>query len=632
MTLPRFRLKGSVLDLPDVLSPEGLESVTFTPNTRGQMVGIGGNLIRPESVTVTLDADGSINGTIGVELLANDSALNLAAPLQWSVQVNTADLRPRSFWFVAPGDGAIVHLGDVAATPFQAAQGLTRGPVGVDGVEAVGGNIQFTLNGDPVGNPIDFGAISSVTWTGITGKPAVIAAGATQADARAAIGAGTSSLAIGTTGITAKVGDYTPSSGEITAALGYTPENAAMKAQNNGYASLDSAGKIPSSQLPLTVVEYQGTLNASTGTPALVDGTGNTGDIYRVSVAGTRTFGTGTTLTLRVGDYVIYNGATWEKSATTDTVASVATLKGDVTGTALKSALSLDQVTNTSDANKPVSSATQAALDGKSDVGHTHIQADISGLTTALAGKQPLATNLTAFAAKSAPSGAVVGTNDTQALTGKDLTSGNTFPTFNQNTTGSAAKLTTPRTINGLAAFDGSANISLNNGGWLPSDYGWLAWNFDPSLASTGQAATGGVLYLVGIKIPAACTITNVVLFCAVQGKGLTSGQNFAGLYQGGNLLAATADQTTAWGTSGIKTMALSSAQSVSAGMVYVAVVSNGSTPAAFSRSINSPVANGALSSGNYRYASANTGVTTALPGSYGTQSTTNNTYWAAVS
>ena len=66
--------------------------------------------------------------------------------------------------------------------------------------------------------------------------------------------------------------------------------------------------------------------------------------------------------------------------------------------------------------------------------------------------------------------------------------------------------------------------------------------------------------------------------------------------------------------------------------MVYVAVVSNGSTPAAFSRSINSPVANGALASGNYRYASANTGVTTALPGSYGTQSTTNNTYWAAVS
>ena len=46
------------------------------------------------------------------------------------------------------------------------------------------------------------------------------------------------------------------------------------------------------------------------------------------------------------------------------------------------------------------------------------------------------------------------------ALTNKDLTSGNTFPTFNQNTTGSAAKLTTARTINGTS-FDGSANITI---------------------------------------------------------------------------------------------------------------------------------------------------------------------------
>lgn len=45
------------------------------------------------------------------------------------------------------------------------------------------------------------------TWSTISGKPAVVAEGATQADARTAIGAGTSDLAIGTTGTTAAAGN-----------------------------------------------------------------------------------------------------------------------------------------------------------------------------------------------------------------------------------------------------------------------------------------------------------------------------------------------------------------------------------------------------------------------------------------
>lgn len=141
-------------------------------------------------------------------------------------------------------------------------------------------------------------------------------------------------------------------------------ELVAGAAQPNGFASLDGGGKIPVAQLPSSTMEYQGTYNANTNTPSLADGSGNTGDVYRVSVAGTRNFGSGN-VTLIVGDYVIYNGSIWQKSATTDAVASVAELTGIVTASSLKTALSLSNVDNTSDANKPISTATQTALNGK---------------------------------------------------------------------------------------------------------------------------------------------------------------------------------------------------------------------------------------------------------------------------
>jgi hypothetical protein len=65
----------------------------------------------------------------------------------------------------------------------------------------------------PVGNVKgpqgDTGAAGTTTWAGITDKPAYIGAGTTAALARAAIGAGTSDLAIGTSGSTAMAGNKT---------------------------------------------------------------------------------------------------------------------------------------------------------------------------------------------------------------------------------------------------------------------------------------------------------------------------------------------------------------------------------------------------------------------------------------
>jgi hypothetical protein len=63
------------------------------------------------------------------------------------------------------------------------------------------------------------------------------------------------------------------------------------------------------------------------------------------------------------------------------------TFTGTVSGIT-KSMVGLGNVDNTSDASKPISSATQTALDGKAATSHTHAIADVTGLQTALDGKQ----------------------------------------------------------------------------------------------------------------------------------------------------------------------------------------------------------------------------------------------------
>jgi hypothetical protein len=104
------------------------------------------------------------------------------------------------------------------------------------------------------------------------------------------------------------------------------------KGNANGYASLDSGGKVPISQLPSSIMEYKGTWNASTNTPTLANGTGDTGDVYICNVAGTVNFGAGP-ITFAVGDYVIYSGTIWQRSS--GAVGTVTSVAASITGNSI---------------------------------------------------------------------------------------------------------------------------------------------------------------------------------------------------------------------------------------------------------------------------------------------------------
>lgn len=76
---------------------------------------------------------------------------------------------------------------------------------GIVRVDVTGGRGPIGETGDP----------GTTSWGGITDKPDVIGAGATQQEARGAIGAGTSSLVLGTGAGEAKPGNYAPTLSDI---------------------------------------------------------------------------------------------------------------------------------------------------------------------------------------------------------------------------------------------------------------------------------------------------------------------------------------------------------------------------------------------------------------------------------
>lgn len=225
--------------------------------------------------------------------------------------------------------------------------------------------------------------------------------------------------------------------------------NASEKGAANGVAELDATGKVPSAQLPAFVDDV-----IEVADYASLPGTGETGVLY-----------------VTLDTNIVYR---WTGSVYVEISASLAL--GETSSTAYrgdrgkiaydhtsltnnphsvtKAQVGLGNVDNTSDANKPVSTAQQTALDGKKNVGANET-ANVDAASATAAGKVELATNaetttgtdttraitpanltsqigsriqaysaaLVSWAAKAIPSGVVVGTTDTQTLSNKTLTS-----------------------------------------------------------------------------------------------------------------------------------------------------------------------------------------------------------------
>lgn len=245
------------------------------------------------------------------------------------------------------------------------------------------------------------------------------------------------------------------------------------------------------------------------------------------------------------------------------------------------------------------------------------------------------ATSVTAFTAKSndlsgAPRAFKLSGCPSARVSGNtlhDLTEGTVYEDAGGNTGALVSRnemygFTAKLAVSGTGpSTGGSVDIGQPYAADTPARHGLLDWNFDPIMSgsASGQAATTGVGYVVKFTPQTSGPLSNVIMTVGstAPAGALTTGQNFVAVFDSaGAQIAITGDQTTAWATSGVKTMALAAAPVVQAGKDYYAFLLSNSaagTSAVFVRNNAGAVTTpnvGFASAASYRFATNGSGLT----------------------
>jgi hypothetical protein len=261
-----------------------------------------------------------------------------------------------------------------------------------------------------------------------------------------------------------------------------TYQSTAEKAQPNGYASLDSNGKVPLTQINdalLGNVSYQGLWNASTNTPTLANppSSGTKGYYYIVSTAGTFAG-----ISFEVGDWIISNGSAWQKVDNTDAVSSVFGRTGNVV--ASNGDYNTSQVTENTNLYY-----TEARVNANANVA-ANTAARHNAVTLGTANGLSLSTQQLSLGLASA--------GVTGALSGTDWSTFNnkqnalTNPVTGTGTTNYLPKFTGASTIGNSQIFDNGTSVGIGTATSFPDGDSLLiqnsgVWNVTLGLNNTGS-------------------------------------------------------------------------------------------------------------------------------------------------
>ena len=295
------------------MSGKRLQLKRGTTTQTSTFTGLDGEVTVDTTKKTLVVHDGS---TVGGTVLAKDSALNShTARTDNPHAVTKAQVGLSNVDNTADADKVVASAGKLTTTRTISLSGDATGSVNFDG--SANADIVVT-----VGNDTHTHAFSNLTE-----KPTTVSG-------------------YGLTDV------YTKTESNTSLAL---KVNNSEKGVANGVSTLDANGKVVLTQIPDSVLgqlEYMGVHNFTTMPTAT-----QKGQYWIASVSGNGYI---------VGDWAVWNGTAFDKVDNTDAVATVAGRTGNVVLT--KSDVELSNADNTSDVNKPISTAQQTALNLKANL------------------------------------------------------------------------------------------------------------------------------------------------------------------------------------------------------------------------------------------------------------------------
>jgi trimeric autotransporter adhesin len=291
---------------------------------------ITANLIGNASSSTVSVTSTNFTGSLSGDVTGTQSATSISSTVVTGKLLTGYTIGSNTPIFAA--DSILSAFGKVQAQINATSGGITA--LTGDGTATGPGSVIFTLN-TVNSTPGSFGSATNSSIFTVNGKGLITAASSTP-------------IQITEAQVTGLLSDLSTINSNITTAFveisGKQPigsyELTTNKGIANGYAPLDGSAKIPLSFLPTTFMEYQGSWNPSTNTPALSDGTGTNGYVYYVTAIFAGPIGGLTDPSMhnfQVGDLIIYSASVgkWQLNAPASGVSSVNGSQGAVTVNAI---------------------------------------------------------------------------------------------------------------------------------------------------------------------------------------------------------------------------------------------------------------------------------------------------------